>query len=201
MQRREALRLLAAAATLPLVSRDAFSLFQEVHQQLPQTAALKAFDPHQNATVVTISELIIPQTDTPGAKAARVNEFMDLIVAEWYDQEQRSTFLTGLADIDRRSQSWFSKNFVECSDKQQIQILNDLDEESQVKSETTSRRRARNVALTTRLTDKQLFFPMIKQLTLIGYYTSEIGFVQELHEEIIPARHAGCVPLSVEASK
>src|SRR2546426_770759 len=81
MQRREALRLLASAATLPLVSRDAFSLFQEVHQQLPQTAALKALDAHQNATVVTISELIIPQTDTPGAKAARVNEFIDLIRA------------------------------------------------------------------------------------------------------------------------
>ena len=115
MQRREALRLLAAAATLPLVSRDAFSLFQEVHQQLPQTAALKALDPHQNATVVTISELIIPQTETPGAKAARVNEFIDVIVAEWYDQEQKSTFLTGLADVDRRSQSSFSKDFVECS--------------------------------------------------------------------------------------
>ena len=201
MQRREALRLLAAAATLPLVSRDAFSLFQEVHQQLPQTAALKAFDPHQNATVVTISELIIPQTDTPGAKAARVNEFIDVIVAEWYDQEQKSTFLTGLADVDRRSQSLFSKDFVECSEKQQIQILNELDEESQVKLASTGRRRARNVALTTRLAEKQLFFPMIKQLTLIGYYTSEIGFVQELHEEIIPARHAGCVPLSAEALK
>jgi hypothetical protein len=201
MQRREALRLLAAAATLPLVSRVAFSLFQEVHQQLPQTAALKAFDPHQNATVVTISELIIPQTDTPGAKAARVNEFIDLIVAEWYDQEQRSAFLTGLADIDRRSQSSFSKDFAECSDKQQIQILNELDEESQVKLASTGRRRARNVALTTRLAERQLFFPMIKQLTLIGYYTSEIGFVQEMHEEIIPARHAGCVPLSAEASK
>jgi hypothetical protein len=201
MQRREALRLLAAAATLPLVSRAAFSLFQEVHQQLPQTAALKALDPHQNATVVTISELIIPQTDTPGAKAARVNEFIDVIVAEWYDQEQKSTFLTGLADVDQRSQSSFSKNFIECSDKQQIQILNDLDEEAQVKSASIGRRRARNVALTTRLAEKQLFFPMIKQLTLIGYYTSELGFVQELHEEIIPARHAGCVPLSAEASK
>jgi hypothetical protein len=201
MQRREALRLLASAATLPLVSRDAFSLFQEVHQQLPQTAALKALDAHQNATVVTISELIIPQTDTPGAKAGRVNEFIDLIVAEWYDQEQKSTFLTGLADVDRRSQSSFSKDFVDCSEKQQIQILNDLDEESQVKLASTGRRRARNIALTTRLAEKQLFFPMIKQLTLIGYYTSEIGFVQELHEEIIPASHAGCAPLSAEASK
>src|SRR5882724_438586 len=111
MQRREALKLLAAAATLPLVSRDAFALFQEVHQQLPQTAALKALDPHQNATVATISELIIPQTDTPGAKVARVNEFIDVIVAEWYDQEEKSRFLTGLADVDRRSQSFFGKAF------------------------------------------------------------------------------------------
>ena len=196
MQRREALRLLAGAATLPLLSRDAFSLFQEVHQQLPQTAALKALDPHQNATVATISELIIPQTDTPGAKAARVNEFIDLIVAEWYDQEEKSTFLTGLADVDQHSQSSFSKNFVDCSNKQQIQILNDLDEEARVKSEPPPRRRVRNAP-----PEEKPFFFMIKQLTLIGYYTSEIGFVQELHEEIIPARHAGCAPLSAEASK
>jgi len=196
MQRRDALRLLAAAATLPLLSHDAFSLFQEVHQQLPQTVALKALDPHQNATVVTIGDLIIPETDTPGAKAARVNEFIDLIVAEWYDQEEKSTFLTGLADVDRRSQSSFSKDFVDCSEKQQIQILNDLDEQSRVESAPTVRHRARNTAA-----EEKPFFSMIKQLTLIGYYTSEIGFVQELHEEIIPARHAGCAPLSAEASK
>jgi hypothetical protein len=196
MQRREALRLLAGAATLPLLSRDAFSLFQEVHQQIPQTAALKALDPHQNATVLTISELIIPQTDTPGAKAARVNEFIDLIVADWYDQQEKSAFLTGLADVDRRSQDLFSKDFVDCSGKQQIQILNDLDEDSGVKSEPTLRYRARNA-----VPEEKPFFSMIKQLTLIGYYTSEIGFVQELHEEIIPARHAGCAPLSAEASK
>ena len=197
MQRREALKLLAAAAaTMPLLSRDAFSLFQEVHQQLPQTATLKALNPHQNATVMTISELIIPQTDTPGAKAARVNEFIDLIVAEWYDDEEKSAFLAGLADVDQRSQNSFNKSFVDCSVKQQAQILNDLDEEAHVKSETTFRRRERNVA-----NEGKQFFPMIKQLTLIGYYTSEIGFVQELHEEIIPVRHAGCAPLSAEASK
>src|SRR5256885_3921831 len=196
MQRREALRLLAAAATIPLVSHDASSLFEEVHQQLPQTAALKALDPHQNATVATISELIIPQTDTPGAKAARVNEFIDLIVADWYDQQEKSAFLTGLADVDQRSQRSFSKDFVDCSGKQQIQILNDLEEESRVKSEPTLKYRTRNAA-----PEEKHFFSMIKQLTLIGYYTSEIGFVQELHEEIIPARHAGCVLLSAEASK
>ena len=45
------------------------------------------------------------------------------------------------------------------------------------------------------------FFFMMKQLTLIGYYTSQIGFEQELHGEIIPSRHAGCVPLEEEAAK
>src|SRR6202162_3503045 len=123
MQRRDALRLLAAAATLPLLSRDAFTLFQEVHQQLPQTAALKAFNPHQNATVVTISELIIPQTDTPGAKAARVNEFIDLILTEWYDEEEKSIFLTGLTEVDARSQDLFGKDFVDCAEKPQAEIL------------------------------------------------------------------------------
>ena len=85
MQRREALRLLAATAALPILSRDAFSLFREVHEQLAKAPALKTLNPHQNATVTAMSELIIPQTDSPGAKAVRVNEFIDLILTEWYE--------------------------------------------------------------------------------------------------------------------
>src|SRR5213593_4491838 len=135
MERRDALKLLAGAAMLPLLSRDTLAFFREVHEQLPATSALKTLNPHQDVTVVTISELIIPQTDTPGAKAARVNEFIDLIVAEWYDDEQKSTFLSGLADVDKRSHDSFGKSFVECSGRQQIQILNDLDEELSVKRE------------------------------------------------------------------
>src|ERR1700740_1144902 len=99
MERREALKLLAATAALPLLSRDAFSLFRAVHEQLPETAALKTLDPHQNATVIAVSELIIPQTETPGAKAARVNEFIDVILTDWYDDQERSIFLNGLADV------------------------------------------------------------------------------------------------------
>jgi 2-phosphoglycerate kinase len=101
MQRREALRLLASAAALPLLSRQAFSMFQAVHEGLPEQAVLKTLNPHQNATVITISELIIPQTTTPGAKSARVNEFIDLILTEWYDEEEKATFMTGLTDVDK----------------------------------------------------------------------------------------------------
>jgi hypothetical protein len=189
MERRQALRLLASAAALPLLSRDAFSLFRTVHDQLPETAALKTLNLHQNATVATISELIIPQTDTPGAKVARVNEFIDLILTEWYDDPERAAFLNGLADVDLRSRDLFGKDFVECSEKQQTQVLTDLDEEL-AKMQGSSGPRHRR-------TDppEKNFFYMMKRLTLTGYYTSEVGFEQELREQIIPPRHAGCASI------
>ena len=129
----------------------------------------------------------------PGAKAARVNEFIDLILTEWYDEEEKSTFLTGLADVDSRTRELYGKDFVECGEKQQVGILQALDDEVAARTEDVRRRRNRPP-------EKNFFF-MIKQLTLVGYYTSQIGFEQELHGEIIPPRHAGCVPLEEEAAK
>ena len=193
MHRRQALRLLASAATLPLLSREAFSLFQAVHAQIPEQPVLKTFNPQQNATVTTIAELIIPQTDTPGAKAARVNEFIDLILTEWYDEEEKSTFMTGLADVDSRTRDLYGKDFVDCVEKQQVEILQALDDEVAAREDNARRRR-------THPPQKNFFF-MMKQLTLVGYYTSQVGFEQELHGEIIPSRHAACVPLEAEAAK
>jgi hypothetical protein len=195
MQRREALRLLASAAALPLLSRQAFSMFQAVHEQLSEQPVLKTLNPHQNATVTIISEIIIPQTNTPGAKAARVNEFIDLILTEWYDEEEKSIFLTGLTNVDSRARDLFGKDFGECGEKSQFEILQALDDEVATARADVRRGSSR------RLPPERNFFFMIKQLTLIGYYTSQIGFEQELHGEIIPARHAGCVPLEEEAAK
>src|SRR5216684_84229 len=193
MHRRQALRLLASAATLPLLSPEAFSLFQAVHDQLPGQSVLKTLNPHQNATVSTIAEIIIPQTNTPGAKAARVNEFIDLILTEWYDEEEKSTFLTGLADVDSRTRDLYGKDFVECGEKEQVELLQALDDEVAARAEDVRRRRNHPP-------EKNFFF-MMKQLALVGYYTSQIGFEQELRAEIIPSRHAGCVPLEEEAAK
>jgi hypothetical protein len=170
-------------------------MFRAVHEQLPEQPVLRTLNPQQNAMVTTISEIIIPQTDTPGAKAARVNEFIDLILTEWYDDEEKSIFLTGLTEVDNRTRDLFGKNFVDCGEKLQAEILRALDDEvAEARAEIrrgSSRRRP----------PERNFFYMIKQLTLIGYYTSQIGFEQELHGEIIPARHAGCVPLDEEATK
>jgi hypothetical protein len=184
---------LASAATLPLLSREAFCLFQAVHEQLPEQTVLKTLNQSQNATVTMIAEIIIPETNTPGAKAARVNEFIDLILTEWYDAEEKATFLTGLAGVDSRARDLHGKDFVECGPKQQVALLQVLEDEMVARAEEVRRRRNRPPELN--------FFFMMKQLTLVGYYTSQIGFEQELHAEIIPSRHASCVLLEEEAAK
>jgi Gluconate 2-dehydrogenase subunit 3 len=194
MQRREALRLLASTTAIPLIPRQAFSLFQAVHDQLPGNAALKTLNEHQNATVTVIAEMIIPQTETPGAKAARVNEFIDVILSNWYEPAEKSAFMDGLTDVDVRSRNFFGQDFIGCNQQQQVQLLEALEDEVPITRTLRAKRGVRKPP------QQRNFFYMMKQLTLVGYYTSQIGFEQELHEQIIPRRHAGCAPVEEAAS-
>ena len=194
MERREALRLLVSGSILPVFSPDLFAMLKDAQAQLGSAAALRTLNPHQNATVTRMVDLIIPETDTPGAKAARVNEFIDLILTEWANDEERKRFLDGLADVDRRSNELFGKNFLECAQTQQEDLLRELDQMAAVERE-----KQRPHSLVRNEKDTQLrhsFFESFKHLTLSGYYTSEIGFKQELQEESIPGALHGCAPLA-----
>jgi hypothetical protein len=195
MQRREALRLVLAGGVLPALSTDLFAFFQEAHP--PAGYALRTLNPHQNATVVLMTDLIIPQTDTPGAKAARVNEFIDVILTEWAVDEERQNFLDGLAGVDKQSNELFGKNFVDASPAQQLALLRSMDESVCV----AGARRHHHGNTIPEDRDKQLrgdFFTVFKGITLHGYYTSEIGFTQELKLLIIPGAGHGCVPIPAE---
>lgn len=197
MQRREVIRVLLGTAAISVLPSDVLGLLRQVHDQLPATPALKSLNPRQDATVTAMAELIIPQTETPGAKAARVNEFIDLILTEWYDPEDKTRFLSGIDGVNTESRNLFGKDFVDCSPIQQKQLVTALDEEltemKQADVHAPRRRRFQKYAAA----DKSFFFAM-KQLTLVGYFTSEEGAKQALHYEIIPSRHTGCAPIEEE---
>src|SRR5438270_6935139 len=91
MNRRDALRMLAAGAVLPALTPELLAFYQQA--QPGASYALRTLNPHQNETVVSMIDQIIPATDTPGAKAARVNEFIDVILTEWANDEERRSFL------------------------------------------------------------------------------------------------------------
>jgi len=192
MQRRELFRLLGAGAALPVFDSNLIAMFQDAHPKSNYT--LRTLSPHQNATVVTMSDLIIPETETPGAKAVRVNEFIDLILTEWAHEDERKNFLSGLDDVDKRSNAIFGKNFIDVAPVQQGILLRELDQRYAIDREDRAThpfvRRTHNPQLTGD------FFGVVKRLTLYGYYTSEVGFTQELRKQIIPGAYHGCTPVT-----
>ena len=111
MQRRDALRLLMTGAVLPAFTPEVFAFFREAHPAAGY--ALRTLSPHQNDTVIAMTDLIVPATETPGAKGALVNEFIDLILTDWATEDERSNFLTGLAVVDKQSTELFGKDFID----------------------------------------------------------------------------------------
>lgn len=197
MQRRDALRLLMTGAVLPAFTPEVFAFFREAHP--PAGYALRTLDPHQNATVVAMTDLIVPATETPGAKGALVNEFIDLILTEWAIEEERANFLKGLAGVDKQSNELFGKSFVDATPAQQTALLREMDDAAMDKMS-----RAPHDMLTPRKPDSQMrgdFWVVFKGITLHGYYTSEIGFSQELKLQIIPGALHGCMPIGSGAGE
>ena len=198
MQRREVLKLLAASAAIPAFSSDLLAFFREAQTQLGSSYQLRTLNPQQNATVTTMVDVIIPATDTPGAKAARVNEFIDVILTEWATDSERQNFLNGLAGVDAQSNQLFGKNFTDASPAQQAALLRTMDDATMA---THTVRRARHGNTVPEERDMQLrddFWYVFKGITLHGYYTSEIGFSQELKLQIIPGTYHGCIPSGAE---
>jgi hypothetical protein len=191
MHRRELFRLIAAGAAMPVLSSNVIAMLREA--QASPGSALRTLDPHQNATVIMMTDVILPQTETPGAKGAKVNEFIDVILTDWATDAERKHFLAGLGGVDDRSTTLYGKPLVDCAPAQQESLLRAMDEEW-VREEYGLK--PRTSAYEKR--DQQLqgnFFGVFKRLTLVGYYTSEIGFTEELKEVIIPGSYHGCTPI------
>jgi hypothetical protein len=193
MHRRELFRLLSAAAVAPVLTPDFVTLLRQAQPSVDYK--IRTFSPHQNDTVVAMIDLIVPATDTPGAKGARVHEFMDVILTDWATSQERDQFLKGLDDVDAQTATLFGKTFLEATPAQQTALLRSLDDAVDWHHSDPREPVPRDQR------DSELrggFFRVFKKMTIHGYYTSEIGFTQELKLEIIPGAQHGCVPVTPE---
>ena len=180
MRRRDVVRALGAAAAVPLMPAetlaDLFDFGTMARGAVRRAEPPETLDPHQDATVTALAESILPATDTPGATDALVNEFVDLILTHWFDEEETQMFLRGLADVDRRAGAMWGRVFVECDAPQQTAVMARLEEEAGA------------------TLDVLRFWRHLKRLTLAGYFTSEIGQTA-LGVEIIPGRFDPCLTI------
>jgi len=186
MDRREVLRLLATGTALQLAPHRLAALWREARILLDAQTAPRTLNAHQDMTVKTMAELILPRTDTPGATDVGVAGFIDLLLTEWCDNAERSSFLSGIADVDARAEKLFGRKFIDCSPEQQAEILIVL-------GQTMERDRSpfRDRYFTESVPD-QAFYSTLRRWALTAYYTSEAGATDELHFQMIPDKHEGC---------
>jgi hypothetical protein len=190
MDRRRALQQLATGIALQLASPNLVAVLRELRARIDTQTAFRTLNSHQGATVTAMADLIIPRTETPGAVDVGVNHFIDLILTEWYIDEERSRFLDGLADVDARAQASFGKQFVECSADQQAEIMVALGGQM-IKEAEVVRKSSGGYRGSLPKPDKNFYY-MMRSLTLTAYYTSEQGASKELGLEIIPDHPDAC---------
>ena len=167
MRRREVVQFLGAALALPFIPRSAEAAIEaaaELHLRLG-AGQFRTLGRDQQALVTSIAELIIPETDTPGATSVKVPEFIDLILTDWMSGDERAAFLRGLSDIDARSASVGSSRFIGLAPAKKVELLTILDKASGDKA------------------GAGLAFARIKALTVYGYFTSK-----RVEQEILKPR-------------
>ena len=120
-----------------------------------------------------VSELIIPTTDTGGALAAGVPDFVKMMLSEWFSAAERENFIAGLHEFSAGASRKYGKKFVELTASQKNQYFGELLATSE--GAATAPRTP--------------FVVLMKRLTIFGYYTSELGATTELHQQIAAARY------------
>ncbi len=173
MNRREALKraaLLLGAALTP-------SLIEGVLRAQPTVGGKTVFlTAEQFATTSAVVERIFPKTDTPGALDVGVPAFIDLMAGGYMSAEDQRTLTAGLADVEARSAAAHKKAFGQLSAEQQDALLKTLASEPKGRSLS--------------------FFRQIRELTIVGYFTSETVGKTVLHYDPVPGRFDACVPIA-----
>lgn len=179
MNRRDLLQLLGSFALVPALApfsaERRLEIAEALHARLGQTG-LRVLTPAQDATVTAVAEAIIPRTDTPGATDAKVNEFIDLLLADWYKEEDRARFLRGIDAIDAEAMALGNTTFAAATPNTQHALLERWDNaESGPETATAA-------------------FKRLKSLTVYGYFTSEIAVKEVTKPVIFHPAFEGCVP-------
>ena len=196
IDRREAIRRVSALlGGIALVSESA--LITGCRERAPGTAQPAQFQESDVAFLDEVAETILPETSTPGAKAAKVGAFMALMVTEAYDERTRHVFQQGLRQLEDACRRAHAVPFMQTSAGQRLSLVEALDREQHaVMEDRAPKRRVRAPAAESGSDEPAHYFRLMKELTLLGYFTSQIGATQVLQYEPVPGRFQACIPIA-----
>lgn len=202
MNRRELLKSIALVTGGVVIGGDIFLTGCKVG---PKSEA--GFTPGNIALLDEIGETIIPATTTPGAKAAKIGEFMKVMVTDCYTQKNQDAFMQGITDLGAACEKMHGKSFMDCNEAERKDLLLSLEKEAK---EFNQKRDDHDAPLKEAHKQQQEtppfkgvidfeaspshYYTMMKQLTLWGFFTSETGMTETLRHERVPGRYDGNAP-------
>lgn len=144
----------------------------------------------EGAMVEAVAELIMPRTDTPGAREVGVPAFIDVILKDAYPSDDQARFISGLKDFDAEAQRAHGKPFLELPQAQRVSYLQKVHDEAATAEKVEA---DKDVPAGER---KRPFVLMMKELTLLGFFTSQAGTTQVLQYVAVPGGFQACVPIA-----
>jgi len=198
LTRREAVRRVTALlGGVALAGGDRLLAFSFEPAVIEQAIAqgTGAFTAADVALLDEIAETILPETSTPGAKAAKVGAFMALMVSDAYDEHERQVFQQGMRHLDEACRQAHTVSFMEASAAQRLSLVEALDREQHaVMEDRAPKRRLRAPVASSASDEPAHYFRMMKELTLLGYFTSEVGYTRAMRYVESPGRFDPDVP-------
>ena len=192
MNRREALQRTALALGYAVTGPALIGMLNGC-KAVPELAYTPQFFTAEQALLVSeLAEVLIPKTDTPGAKDAGVPAFIDDILKEIYPQTDKDRFIKGLAAFDEEAKKTYGESFAACKSEEKIALVKKHHEEALSNSSgggSVGWWRAGSGG-------GKPFILEMKELTLLGFFTSQPGATQVLQYNQVPGPYKGCVPVA-----
>ena len=204
MDRREALSRVALIFGGTIIGAEAFL---SGCKTTPAKEGL--FAPDDIALLDEIGDTILPTTaSSPGAKAAQIGDFMKTIVTDCYTEDDQRVFTEGITKLNDAAKKKYDNSFMQLTPEQKTEFLTALDKEAKDRGREIAERQskmteeekhqaalARNAGTYKRdQKDDPHYFGMMKQLTVWGYFTSEVGATKALRYVVVPTCYEGCIP-------
>lgn len=178
MNRRKALKQVSYILGGTIMSSTLATVWSSCQTATSDGYEMELLSSNEGSILAEIVEVIIPTTDTPGAKEAGVHHFIDRYLSEILPEEAQNQFKEGLTKFEASCKEAYGKSFTKLSEEEKIEFMTSVADGEEHRE----------------------FFEAAKSLTLQGYFSSEIGMTQVLQYEHVPGDFVGCVPLT-EAGK
>jgi hypothetical protein len=201
MNRRELLKTIAVLTGGSVIGAELFL------SGCKNPGATLVFTANDLALLNEVGETIIPTTDSPGAKAAQVAEFMQKIVRDCYTPEQQNAFTKGIVSLNESCKKANGKSYMDCTPQQRNDFLVGLEKEAKDYNKKVEEEEKVLFEKNKKENEKKSwseqvnidglprhYYTMIKQLTLWGYFTSEVGMTKALRYQPVPGKYDGDYP-------